>query len=245
MPTYSVEAFVLRHRDLGEDDKLLSLFTREHGRLSAIARGARKKNSPLGGSTDTLTFARFMLAKGRRFEYVTQAQPLRTCLRVRGDLERLAHAMVFAELLERTCGEEEPNEPAYSLALLLMELLDSEAAPACVLLWAELRLMGLLGYAPLLDQCARCHRPDIGKKVHFSPSAGGLVCAPCAVHLRDRLPLPAVAVEELRMLARATEPPEELRATGALRRVTRAAWRHVLESDLKSAQFLDELSERA
>jgi DNA repair protein RecO (recombination protein O) len=238
---YPVEAFVLRSRDLAENDRILTLFTREHGRVSAIARGARKPGSRLAGSTDTLSYARLMLAHGRQFEYVTQSQPLRAFVNIRGDLVRLAHAMVFAEILERTSVENRPNEPEYDLALLVMELLDGETDPAAVSLWGENRFLSLLGYAPVLDMCARCREPGPPVRAAFSPGAGGLVCERCGAALRDALPLPPAAVSEWRSLVAAEAPPDGLAAAGALRRAMREAWRHVLDSDLRSAQFLEEL----
>lgn len=239
MRSYSVEAFVLRSKPLSETDKILTLFTREDGRMTAIARGARKSGSPLGGSTNGLGYARFHMAKGRQFDYVTQAQPLRSFVRVMADLTRMAHALVLTELLERTTVEHQPNEPEYDLALLIMELLDGEGDPTNTLLWGEARLMSVLGFTPLLDECARCHRKDLGLKAAFSPAAGGFVCEGC--NARDAIPLTAVAARELRLTFAADSPLEQMEAAGAVRRVLRSAWYHVLDRELKSDRFLDEV----
>jgi len=238
--TYTVEAFVVHRRDLGETDKLIVLFTREMGRLTAIARGARKPGSPLAGSTDALCFAKFHLSKGRQFEYVTQAQPLRTFAHVRGDLIRTACALELAEIIERAMGDQQPNEAVYDLALLTMELLDGASDPAAVSAWSEMHLMRVLGYRPRLDDCASCNQP-LPPRAAFSPGAGGFLCRPCAETKRDALGLSAEAVSELRSLASSEFPPECLRTCGALRRVFRRVWQHVLDSDLRSASFLDDL----
>lgn len=238
--TYTVEAFVAHRRDLGETDKLLVLFSREMGRLSAIARGARKPGSPLAGSTDALCFAKYHLARGRQFDYMTQAQPLRTFAHLRSDLLRTACALELAEIIERALGDHQPNEAVYDLALLSMELLDGASDPAAVSAWSELHLMRLLGYHPRLNDCASCHR-QLPPRAAFSSSAGGLLCRACSEGRRDALGLSAAAVAEIRALAAAQSPPPSLEACGALRRVYRTVWQHVLDSDLRSANFLDDL----
>lgn len=241
MPSYAVEAFVLRSKPLSENDKLLTLLTREQGRISAIARGARKAGSSLGGSTDALCYAKLMLAKGRQFDYVQQAQPLRSFVRVRGDLSRMAHALVLAELLERTTVEHQPNDAVYDHGLLSMELLDGENNPTATLLWSECRLMGILGYAPLVEECARCHQTDFGRRTGYGAVAGGLLCDSCLPGERGALPLTDTAVRELRLLLTSPGPPPTLEAAGAVRRATRLAWHQILDRDLRSDMFLDDV----
>jgi DNA repair protein RecO (recombination protein O) len=236
--TYPVEAIVLRSRDLGENDRMLTLYTRERGRMTVIAKGARKQGSHLAGCSDALTFCSFLLAHGRQFDYVTQAQPLRSFVNVRRDLSRLGHALVIAELIERATPEHQPNERFYDQVLIVMELFDGDLDPTCAMLWGELKFAQILGYAPVLDRCARCGR-ELGAKATFSADAGGLMCGACPA--KDGLPLTEVAVAEMRALQISSEPPHALKAAGAIRRALRRLWGHVLDAELKSDRFLDDV----
>src|SRR5581483_4451126 len=101
MPVYKATGLVLHRLNLGETDKILTLYTREHGKLSAVVKGARRPTSRLSGATELFTLSRLLLATGKSLDIVTQCEIRETFPRLRADLDLLARATYFCELLDR------------------------------------------------------------------------------------------------------------------------------------------------
>src|SRR5574338_1349979 len=118
--TLRAEVVVLRHNDWGEADRLLVLFSREAGKLRGIAKGVRKMHSRKAGHLEPFTRVKLLLARGRDFWIITQAETVDAYLPIREDLLRTAYAAYVIELLDRFTYEEGPNRPLY---LLLVETL--------------------------------------------------------------------------------------------------------------------------
>src|SRR5438270_12910453 len=97
MPTYQADAVVLRRLDYGEADRILTLLTREHGKLAAIAKGSPRANARSGTSPDLSARSRMMLAKGRNLDVVAQVERRGDVRDIGGDLPRTAHACPVAE----------------------------------------------------------------------------------------------------------------------------------------------------
>ncbi|MEW6045409.1 MAG: DNA repair protein RecO [Bacillota bacterium] len=193
MSLYRAEALVLRVRDLGEADRILTLYTRSEGKLQAVARGSRRPRSRLLGATQPFCHARYLLMSGRELDSIQQAELLSHGLRaLREDLRRMAAASVTAELVDLLVETREPSEALFSALLNTWSQLASapEAALHQVLSWFEVHLMDLMGYAPVLDGCAGCGRElQAAETVRFSAREGGSLCAACAVRRDPRAPL--------------------------------------------------------
>src|SRR5512143_152807 len=120
--SFRAESIVLRHSDWGEADRLLVLYTREQGKVRAIAKGARKLTSRKAGHIEPFTHVTLQLAKGRDLLIVTQAETINAFLQVRDDLVKTGYAAYILELLDRFTYEEEGSNP--SLFRLLLETLE-------------------------------------------------------------------------------------------------------------------------
>ena len=155
MALYKTEGIVLRTRNLGEADRIITLYTREHGKVEGVDRGSRRVRRGLMGGTQLFTHGRYMLYSGRSLETVSQAEIKRSFVGLRDDLVKLAHASYIAELLDVSL---EPGEPSEDLFVLLQEsfvAIDDGLSPALVSRWYELRLMDLLGYQPEFARLCR------------------------------------------------------------------------------------------
>src|SRR5512147_1750518 len=115
--TLHTEVVVLRHTDWGEADRLLSLFTREAGKLRAVAKGARKIRSRKAGHLEPFTRVKLLLAHGRDFWIVTQAETVEAYLPLREDLLRTAYGSYVLELLDRFTFDEGENRSLYQLLI--------------------------------------------------------------------------------------------------------------------------------
>jgi DNA repair protein RecO (recombination protein O) len=188
--SYTVEAFVLRLRPLGEADRILTLFSRERGKLHAVAKGSRKTQSRFGARLDFFNRVSLVLHTGRNLDVITGAQTV-IDPHVRNAWESLVKPEAFA--LASYVGEiidalSEPDLAVPDLFELLCELhaaIGHGVAPAILAPAVDMRLLGALGLAPELDACARCgsplgNRPLAGGRGTLSPSSGGLVCRRCS-----------------------------------------------------------------
>src|SRR5210317_1455264 len=107
--TYRTEAIVLRRTDFGEADRLLTLYSREHGKIKGIAKGARKPQSRKTGHVELFMRSRFFLAKGRDLDIITQAEAIDSYVALRSDLVRTTYASYAVELLDRFTVEEDKH----------------------------------------------------------------------------------------------------------------------------------------
>ena len=173
--------------------------TRDHGKVGAIAKGVRKQASKLGPSLELYGHVDVLLAKGRgELDVVAQVQRV-PGYRIEGDVERMAHAALIAELAERVCEDRHPVDGVYELAVTAMDELSRETDPRRASAWFLMTALDLLGYAPQLVNCASCGRPLEARPAAFSPEAGGFLCDRCALPAMDLVPLAAIKV--LRLMA--------------------------------------------
>jgi DNA repair protein RecO (recombination protein O) len=177
---YRDEGVVLRTQKLGEADRIVTLLTREHGRVRAVAKGVRRTTSRFGARLEPFMHVDLQLATGRSLDVVTQAETIAPFgLAITGDYARYTVATVILETAERLAAEE--REPALQHYLLLVGALRSIAEqahePGLVLDAYLLRGLAVAGFAPSFADCARCG--GTGPHRFFSVPAGGMVCDGC------------------------------------------------------------------
>jgi DNA repair protein RecO (recombination protein O) len=183
VPLRKSPAVVVRTLDYGEADRIVTFVTPDAGRLTGIAKGARKSRRRFGAALELFTFVQLTYFEKPAFELVRleSADILAAFPDLRRDLTRIAHAAYFVELAGRAV---QPREPAFRLFRLLVEALgalDREPADETGLRAFELRLLALLGYHPELRRCARCGRPrPTDGRFRVSLRAGGLLCRSCS-----------------------------------------------------------------
>ncbi len=181
--TVKTEAIVLRSIRYGEADRILHLYSRERGRLGAIAKGARKPKSRFGGRLEPFFRLDLVLHEGRGdLLTVTGVTTLDGYPRLRSSGPALEAGARACDAVLRLLDSAEPNQAAYNLLGRYLALLDDPAgAPRAatleVALSFRLKLALVAGFAPELASCARCGEAD--HLVGFSGAAGGVVCASC------------------------------------------------------------------
>ncbi|HJW74898.1 MAG TPA: DNA repair protein RecO [Thermoleophilia bacterium] len=194
----NVRAVVLSSRPLGEADRIVTLFTKELGRVDAVVKGVRRTKSRWGGRLEPFGVVDLILFRGRTLFTVTSAQLARTNLRLHEDREAMAAAAVLSEASAGLFADAEPEERAFNLLSRALREIDAGfAGPALrapLVLGGLVKLLSEAGYLPVLDQCAACGASD-GLALAFSAARGGLVCERC---LHEGVPITAEAVTALR-----------------------------------------------
>ncbi|HET9325881.1 MAG TPA: DNA repair protein RecO [Candidatus Eisenbacteria bacterium] len=244
------EGVVLKTYALGETSRIVVAYTREHGLVKMVAKGARKSPSRFGVALEPLSRSRFVLylKPDRDLQLLSQGDTLRAWGSELADLSRLAHAQAAVELIDRLVWGEEPHEALFDLLLKAIESVS--VAPigslSAVTLAFELQVASLLGYRPRFDACVTCGGEISSRRV-FSPARGGMLCDRCAAAEAGAILLSADALAGLTLLLSrpVAEAGEylELKRVGEIHKVVEAFLRHHFQrfDGLRSLEILRSL----
>ncbi len=196
-------ALVLRTTDWSETSRIATLWTREFGKVRALAKGGRRLRSSFENALDLLTVCGivFLRKSSGSLDLLTEAQVVRRFKRLRTDLPALYAGYYVAELLSDWTEEYDPHPAVFDEAVETLAVLGEQGvATGPRLARFELVLLRELGYSPVLRACAVCGGKLLSH-LAFSPAAGGVLCGGCAAGQRDRRGLSGPALEALRALA--------------------------------------------
>jgi DNA repair protein RecO (recombination protein O) len=177
---YRDEGVVLRTQKLGEADRIVTVLTRRHGKVRAVAKGVRRTKSKFGARLEPFSHVDLQLYTGRTLDIVSQAESIRSYGSViAGNYPAYTAGTAVLETADRlTAEEKEPSLRLFLLVIGALRALSDRAHPAGLVLDAFLlRAMSVAGWEPALGDCARCGVE--GPHRHFSVPAGGTVCREC------------------------------------------------------------------
>lgn len=245
--TYQIEAIVLRRRNWGEADRILTLFTPQRGKIRVRAVGIRKPRSRKAGHLELYRRATLYLAKGRDLDIVTQAETVDAFDGLREDLVRSAAASYLAELLDRLSPEEVENPAAYRLLHQSLRAICREQTPQLVLRCYEIKLLESMGFRPELLHCTVSREEIRPENQFFSPARGGVVCPRCADRAENAFAVSLSALRVMRHLQRI--PAEEgfgirvrVETLEEVRQVMQRYIQHILETPLRSRGYFEDVS---
>lgn len=179
MPSYRDEAVVLRTHKLGEADRIVTMLSRRHGKIRAVAKGVRRTSSKFGSRLEPFMVADVQLYEGRSLDVVQQADSLGSYgAEIALHYDRFTAANAMVETADRISDAEATPEQYLLLVGGLRALARGEHASRSILDSYLLRALALGGWAPSLDDCARCAAS--GPHPFFVAQAGGVVCPHCA-----------------------------------------------------------------
>jgi DNA repair protein RecO (recombination protein O) len=250
VPSLQTQALLLRAVDFGESDLIVRLLTPETGRLTAIAKGARRSRRRFPGSLDLFNQLRVQVERSRRrgMARLEHAVLLSPFLALRADPRRFALACYLAELLDRLAPEDGAPGDArrlFAFALGALQVLERARPQPELRLLLELRVLDALGLRPELGRCVRCGKPLPAEgRVGFHVPDGGVVCGSCLPRSEGALPL---HLGTLRALQQGLRFDLERIDRIALGPAARSEARALLERfhrfhvgvELKSERFLD------
>ncbi|WP_066636547.1 DNA repair protein RecO [Desulfolucanica intricata] len=243
MKLYKAEAVVLRARSLREADQLLVLYSKQYGKIKAVAHGVCKPSSRKRGAVQPFCHSNFLLHRGRQLDSVSQCEGIEIFAHLRSDLSLLSYASYLVELVESLSAEGEPNEYIFMLLITTFYLLNPVHAEILTRAF-EIKLVSVLGYRPHLESCVNCQGALSSKEIYFSSSLGGVLCQGCVGRDAGALHLNKGSLEILKKL-QTWEPSRINRlkvdkiARGQLKKVLRNYLDYHMEYRVKSASFLD------
>ncbi len=248
---YRTDAIVLKRRDYGEADRLLTVFTPDRGKLVLLAKGVRKTLSRKAGHVELFTLSTLLIAKGRTWDLVTQAETIEPYLPLRESLLRTSYAYYVVELLDGFTQEHDAHPPMFGLLRETLGRLatSNEQALPLVARFYDLRLLALAGYQPQLFTCVACQAPLEPVTNYFSIVDGGVLCPKHGEGRVDAEPLPLPLFKALRFIqTREWEPVAQLNLSAGLHaELERLLYGYIvyqLERNVRAAAFLRTIREQ-
>ena len=199
------EGIVIRNRPLNEADRIVTILTRFHGKLEAVAKGARRPRSRFVASTLPFTQINLMLFEGKNMHNLSQAEIITSFHAVRDDLVKMAYASYWMELVESLLEIQQDAEKIYTLTIKALHRLIETDKPALFSRLFELRLADYLGWKPELTLCVACGKEISSPPFFFAGELGGMLCSDCKKNTAGILPISGEAWTVLNRLLNAGE----------------------------------------
>lgn len=248
--SFRAEAVVLSHRDWGEADRLVTLYTRQRGKLSAVVKGARKTRSRKAGHVQPFTHITVQLARARGPFIVTQVETLDAYIPLRENLNLTGNASYLVELLSRfSYDEESSNTSLFQLLTDSLARLSRGDDVWVVVRYYEMRLLDYLGFRPQLFECATCGEKIEQEDQFFSASQGGVLCPDCGAGQPGVRPIKVEVLKYIRHFqrssyadARRADPDPKIRAE--VEHLMQFYLTYLLERGLNSPKFIREMGRK-
>ncbi len=244
---FKTEGIVLRGWDLGETDRIITFYSKDYGKIKAVAKGVRRTKSRFGSSMELLSYDDLLIYKGRGLDIIQQCSIKESFRKIREDLVKMVYGSYLAELIDAMTGENEQNEWLFRLLLSTLHLFEEYSELAIITRAFELKALTILGYKPNLDNCVNCNKEIEDKRVVFSPSQGGIICDDCHRERgNDEVIISRGALNLMRLLTRINiTKAGRVKDSGGFGKETEKALRwyisYYLERQLNSLTLLDSL----
>jgi DNA repair protein RecO (recombination protein O) len=214
MSSEKTTAIVIRLIDFSESSAVVTLFTRDFGKITGLAKGARRPKSAFESALDLLAVVRivFLHKSSDALDLLTEAKLERRFRAATRDLSRLYAGYYIAELLNDLTDAGDPHPELFDTADAALLALDGAGEVAAILVRFELSLLRLVGHLPELDACIECGTPIASTgRVAFGHLSGGVLCAKCRSGKRQVASVTAETVGVLRELVTSEAPWNESR----------------------------------
>jgi len=182
MPLCKIKGINLKSVKVGEADKIITIFSGEEGRISAIGKGARRPGSKFGGRLEPFAYNDYLLADGKSLYIISQVETIDNFRKLREDQGMLSAAFFVTRLLNLSTEEGQKNPALFDLTIEVFKLIKNGCDPQTSKLIFEILLMDVEGFFPNIAGCVKCKKQVKKEPEHvtFSVRYGGLYCSSCA-----------------------------------------------------------------
>ncbi|MGD6940871.1 DNA repair protein RecO [Cytobacillus gottheilii] len=238
------EGIVIRTANYGESNKIVTLYTREWGKVGMMARGAKKPNSRLSAVTQPFTYGYFLMQRGSGLGTMQQGEMISSMRSIKEDIFLTAYAAYIVELLDRSVEDRKPNPFLFELLFQSLNLINEGYDPDIIMNIFEMKMLNTLGLYPVLNQCAVCGSTD--GHFSFSIREGGLICHRCLEKDPYHYKLSPAAVRLLRLfyyfdLSRLGDISVKEETKAELKKIITAYYDENSGLNLKSKKFLNQM----
>ena len=191
------EGIVIRSTDYGETNKVVTLYTREWGKIGVMARGAKKPNSRLSAITQLFTHGYFLVQRGSGLGSLQQGEINSSMRSIREDIFLTAYSSYIVELTDKGTEEKKPNPFLFELLHQTLNYLNEGYDQDVLMNIYEMKMLNVMGLYPILDKCSVCGSTD--GHFSFSIREGGFICHRCLDKDRYHLKISSASVKLLRL----------------------------------------------
>lgn len=191
------EGIVLKTKPYGETNKIVTLMTREVGKISVMARGAKKPSSRLAAICQPFVYGTFLIQQGRGMGTLQQGETLESIRHIQQDIVATAYASYVIEIVDRLVESERPEPYAFEILKQALQAIEEGYDPEAIAMFAEWKMLPYTGVQPILHACARCGAVE--GEFAFSFSEGGFLCHRCFHHDPYLIRLTPTQVKLIRM----------------------------------------------
>lgn len=190
-----VEGIVIKTLDYGETHKIVTLFSKKHGKISALARGAKKTRSRMAAVTQPFIHAEFFIYLSKGLSTIQQGEVIDSLRSIREDIMKTAYAAYIVELTDKLLEKNDPDVFLYDQLIQTLKWIDEHEDSNIPIMMYELKLYRKGGFEPTLDKCVNCGRQQ--PPFSFSISEGGYLCKSCKAIDEFAVDLPDVLAKWL------------------------------------------------
>jgi DNA repair protein RecO (recombination protein O) len=246
---YQTEAIIIKKTKLGEADRILTLYTPGMGKIQAVARGVRRPKSKLAGHLELLTHSQITLARGHNLDIITGSQTIDAFLPLKTDLWLTSYGLYVIELVNQFTADRVEDERLFQLLLHTLQSLCEVDNKQLLLRHFEIHLLEASGYRPQLQQCVTCHKSLEPVSNYFCANIGSMLCPLCGMNQPFARLVSIDALKVLRFIQNNDHNAVlRLKINATLSRelenIMRSYMKYLLEREVKSANWLDELKEQ-
>lgn len=184
MASYKTQAIIINRLNLGESDRILTLFSPERGKIRAICKGSRKTKSKYGGHTELFSLTDFVISEGKNLDIISDANMVKNYLADSPDMDKIKTIYYFAEVIDKLLPDDTANRDIYELFLYCLANIHEFDSRLLQLIFIA-KLLKILGIYPELNNCVKCEAKPDTDEIYFSKGAGGIVDKACSFHFED------------------------------------------------------------
>ncbi|TCP32352.1 DNA replication and repair protein RecO [Scopulibacillus darangshiensis] len=239
------EGIVIKTINYGETNKIITVFTKEHGKVGLMARGAKKTKSRLSAASQLLFFGQFLYQKSKGLGTLYQGETIEPLRNIKADIFKMAYAAYIVEVIDKLTEQNVRNPFLYDLLIRILTYIEEGVDPEVLTLIFDVKMMGPAGIEARFDGCVHCGE-ETGP-FSFSVDRGGYLCKRCAHTDEHALPMSAAAARLLRLfkhidisrLGKINLKPETVKE---MKRIMTVYYDQYSGLHLKSKRFLDQMA---
>lgn len=239
--TYKTKGIILKRRNFGEADRLLTIYTEKEGKIVAIARGVRRSRAKMVGHTELFYLLNLQLVEGKTWDIVTSAEIIDEFSHLRAKERLTNQAYLTAELVDNLTHQGELHEDIFNLLQSSFTRLD-QGYNQLILSFFCCRILSFLGHRPELQHCVKC-RNKLSPYNHFSNQLGGILCENCSKSYLGSFAISVSSIKIMRLfLEKEMAVLDQLRVDSKvekeLEQILINYAQYIIEKPLKSARFV-------
>ena len=240
------KGIVIKRMNYGEADRILTVLTRDQGKIKAIAKGSRKILSKFGGSLEPFCLVDFIFHEGKSFYIVTSASVIEHFEKIHTDIDKTAKAFYIGELLDKFLEEKQNHPEVFELFAKYLEGLENADDPILIPVFSA-KILEAVGFKPVTAECLHCRSKLVLKQNYWDDVEGGVICKTCHEKFGHGQEISNDLIKILRLIfspqfkvgSKINISEKYKNQTGA---VLESYIEGVLERELKSKKFMKEIN---